>query len=742
MMGTVDDIYAQYDGVADWEEVKLYIADMVEQYGIEFVLLAGGHKGQTHDWYVPDFRSNNWDIATSYVPPYDETYSADHYYADLFRPDAYGFLQFEDWDTNNNGIYAEGPKSLTGTDMQDFYPNVHVGRLPFRYTWEVPIAVDKIIDYENNAQDSWYKKGIMVGGDGFPAERYPGQATPGIYEGEIVGDVFASLLEQKGFTNTKCYLSHNGDVYVEDAKDVYDVVNGGAGWIHMTGHASPFILGSYHPDVFPLIAFYTGFNVRNFNNDGKLAFMINEGCHNAQFDVTTQELITGYFEEDPYFWINFGREEWIHHDASSWFVLHQGGGAIAVIGNTGLGLGGLDYGCTRFVGGWIMLRFAEAYAVDDMMYTGTVWNKGITEYINTFDVWGDDGDRKTAEERALIGDPSILLGGYGSGTLDEEPETEQPVYGLAAADVPTWSKGDTWTYRIDNIDMNVNPDPEIGRAIEFSLGMGDITMEVIDVTSTSYISTITSDDIDVTIGGMFDWHVSGMDDIEIPTVTLENIALNGELIVDKDNLGITDIKIGITVELIENLDNLQSIIGIQLPAFLDIIIPYMSIPAVIEVDIEFDEPFELLEFPLENDNYWYIHENAVTITIDGSVESVWLRILDIVNKFIPIIPAEFAQFLPDVDISEIMEYYGIPTEYELAFPDINIKDTFKTKIFEVWGTENVNVPAGNFNAVHVSVMEENIILHYSDTVKNVVKLTGYLNDYIPLVDDINLELID
>jgi hypothetical protein len=338
MMETVDNIYDSYDGVADWEDIKLFIADAIQDYGIEYVLLAGGHKGQTHDWYVPDFRSNNWDIATSYVPPYDETFSSDLYFADVFRPNAYGFLEFEDWDTNNNGVYAEGPKSLTGTDNIDFYPNVHVGRLPFRYSWEVPIAVNKIIDYENNAQDSWYKKGVMVGGDGFPAERYPGQATPGVYEGEIVGNAFASLLEQKGFTNTRLYCSYEGDVYVEDAKSVYDVLSQGAGWVHMTGHASPFILGSYHPDVFPLIAFYTGFNVRNFNNDGKLAFMINEGCHNAQFDVTTQELISGILEEDPYVWTIFSREEWIHHDASSWFVLNQGGGAIGVIEIPLLGL--------------------------------------------------------------------------------------------------------------------------------------------------------------------------------------------------------------------------------------------------------------------------------------------------------------------------------------------------------------------------------------------------------------------
>jgi len=752
MMETVDNIYAQYDGVADWEEIKLFIADSIENYGVEYVLLAGGHKGQTHDWYVPDFRSHNWDPADPYDPPWDQTYSADLYFADVYKINEYQILEFDDWDSNDNGIYAEGPNSTTGTDNMDFYPNVHVGRLPFRYSWEVPIAVNKIIDYENNAQDSWYKKAVIAGGDGFPTERYPDTATPGIYEGEIVGDVFADFLEQDGFSVTKCYCSQAGDVYVDESRDVYNEISKGCGWVHLTGHASAFLLGSYHPNVLPLIPFYTNFNIRMFDNEGKLPFMINEGCHNAQFDVTTQQLIEGYLNDDPLFWVKFSRDEWIHHDASSWLVLQKEGGAIGVIGNTALGSGGIDEGCTLFVGGWIMLKFAEAYTIDGLEHTGTVWTKGITEYINYypvapsnvqygFDVQGDTTGRKTIEERTLIGDPSIKLGGYGAGALDQTEETEQPVYGVAAAGVPSWSKGDSWTYRIDNIDMNLNPDPEVGRAVEFALSMGDITMEVTDVTSTSYVSSITSDDIDVTIGGMFDFHVTGQEDIEIPTVTLENVVLDGQLIVDKDNLGITDIKLGIVIDVIKNFDNINQIIGLNLPPFITSLFSIMSIPAELTIDLTFDEPVTLLDFPLENGNNWYIEDNQISISIDGTVQSIWLRILNLINKIVPIIPPELAQFLPVVDISEILEYYEIEPSYEIDLPNLNLKESFKTKLFEVLGTESVQVQAGSYNAVHVSILEENLIMYYAEDEKNVVKLTGYLSDYIPIIEDVNLELI-
>ena len=110
-METVNNIYEEYDGVADWEEIKLFIADAIETYGITYVLLAGGHKGQTDEWWIPDFRSHNWNPLDTYDPPYDETFSADLYFADVYYIDAYGFHAFEDWDTTltkkkNDGYFV------------------------------------------------------------------------------------------------------------------------------------------------------------------------------------------------------------------------------------------------------------------------------------------------------------------------------------------------------------------------------------------------------------------------------------------------------------------------------------------------------------------------------------------------------------------------------------------------------------------------------------------------------------
>ena len=737
-MVTVDEIYDQYDGVADWEEIKMYLADHVHDWGVEYVLLAGGHKGQTDEWYVPDFRSHNWNPEDAYDPPYDETYSADLYFADVYYVDQFGNHVMDDWDSNNNGIYGEGPELYPGgegtKDDPDLIPDVCLGRLPFRYTWEVPIAVNKIIDYENNADDSWFKKAVLAGGDGFPPERYGGIADPDAWEGEIVCDEFAELLDNKDFESIKAYCSDEGDIQVKDDADVIDIVNQGCGFTHFTGHASPIVLGSYEPGTGitppPLIPFYTGFSVRQFDNEGKLPFMICEGCHNAQFDVTTQNLIEG--GED----FLFSRDEWMPHDSSSWFVLQKGGGAIGVIGNTALGLGGLNYGCTEFVGGWIMLRFAHAYAIQNKEFTGTVWQQGVTDYITNFEVSTDMGDRKTVEERALIGDPSIRLGGYKNSVSDSDDEQEEENIIPVSLEAPTWQTGDSWTYRVDNIDFNYDEEVE-GREFDIKFSSGDITMEVTEVTADTYTTEIISDDIDVTLGLLFDFYTEESETLEIPTLSFENIGLNGQMILDKETLGIKDIQINIVADIMENIENL----GIELPGFVDILKPYISIPANIDINVNFENDFPLIDFPLNTGNIWTLQENTVTVTIDGSVESVWLRVLNFLNRFIQIVPPEFAQYLPNVDIGDVLNDFGIDTEYTVEIPD-NIPDNYAhAPIFEGRGEKTINVPGGTFQAAEISVLDKNAEIYFSESAKNVVKLSSPVSDYIPIFEDLNLELV-
>jgi len=704
MMETVDYIYDEYEGVADWEEVKLYIADMVETYGISFVLLAGGHKGQTNDWWVPVFESHNWNPLDAYDPPYDETFTTDLYFADVFYLNQYGFHVFDDWDTNNNGIYGEGPDLYPGGgtyDIPDMVPDVHLGRIPLRYSWEVPIVVDKIVDYENNADDSWFKRALMCGGDGFPTERYPGVATPGIYEGEIVCDVIAGLLLNKDVISTKAYCSEEGDLLVTSLHDIVPEMTKGYGFVHMTGHASPFSLGSYYPNVLPLIDFYNWFNLRKYDNDGKLPFMVAEGCHNAQIDVTTQQLIDLILTDYSY---PVSRSEWIPHDASSQLVIQPGGGCIAVIGNTGLGLGGINNWCTKVVGGKMNINFFNAYA--------------------------------TAEIRQLVGDPSVKLGGYGS-LSNEEPEEDnaEPTVESTIVLAPTWQTGDSWTYQLDNVDFAISEVED--RSVDIELSAGDIKVEIVEITSDEYIAEISSDNIDISFEMDFDLMIEEMEPIVIPPMSFQNIYLNGQMFFDKETLGIKKVEITLGLELMENLDSLP----IELPAIVEKL-TFVTIPVEIDLTIDFENPFEFfMQFPLEDDNHWGFEENVFTVSIDGKIDSVWLRILHFINKIIPIIPEQFAQFLPVVDISEVLESFGIPSEFEIDFP-VNLDHYKATNFFQVNGNENVNTKGGTYNCKKISVLDDNANFYYCQDAKNVVRLCGKLSEYIPILEDINLELVE
>jgi hypothetical protein len=613
-------------------------------------------------------------------------------------------------------------------------PDVHLGRIPFRYSWEVPIVINKIIDYEMNTDDSWFKTALLCGGDGFPTERYPGVATPGIYEGEIVCDAIASLLTQKDVVSTKAYCSEEGDVFVQSKDDVTPEMSKGYGFVHMTGHASPFSLGSYYPNVLPIVSFYNWFNLRKYENDGKLPLFIAEGCHNSQIDVTTQQLIDIILGDHRY---PVSRSEWIPHDASSQLLIQPEGGAIAVIGNTALGLGGINNWCTKFVGGWIMIRFFQAYAEQDKEYIGTVWSTGVTDYVNEFDMDNDMGDRKTAEERILLGDPSVKLGGLG-GFASEEPEENnaEPVESTVAS-IPTWQTGDSWTYRLDNVDIAISELEE--RSVDIKLSAGDIKVEIVDSTADEYIADISSTDIDISLEMDFDLMVEDMEPIAIPPVSFKNIDLNGQMFFDKDTLGITKVEVTLGLELMENLEGLP--LPFELPAILQQL-TFITIPAEIDLTIELDTPLELfMQFPLEDGDHWGFEENVFTVSIDGRVESIWLRILSFINKFIPIIPEQFAQFLPVVDISEILDNFGIPSEFEIDFP-INLDHYKSTNFFQVNGNENVNTKGGTFNCKKISILDDNANFYYCENAKNVVKLSAQLSDYIPILEDINLELVE
>jgi len=177
---TTEEIYEEYDeGVDKPEQIKLFIKDAIETYGISYVLLVGGLKNKiwanprddnnqgTKAWHLP-VRYNNYidnpEHPLTIAKIHDPGVITDLYYADIYKEGG----EFEDWDSNDDGIFAAWNLEGYENDTIDLEPDVCVGRLACRDITEVKNVVNKIIDYESTAAGSdWFKKVITISGDGF-----------------------------------------------------------------------------------------------------------------------------------------------------------------------------------------------------------------------------------------------------------------------------------------------------------------------------------------------------------------------------------------------------------------------------------------------------------------------------------------------------------------------------------------------------------------------------------------------
>jgi len=139
------------------------------------------------------------------------------------------------------------------------------------------------------------------------------------------------------------------------------------------------------------------------------------GCHNSQFNVTA----TSFLFDDAL---------WVYGPAPecfSWLLTKKiGGGTIATIGNTGLGYGRVgdsgdldgdgidDPDCVEALGGYLETQFFKAYGIDRINVLGETWGQAIINFLNVYPGMDDKIDCKTVEQWALLGDPSLHIGGY------------------------------------------------------------------------------------------------------------------------------------------------------------------------------------------------------------------------------------------------------------------------------------------------------------------------------------------
>ena len=357
ILATLDEIPSQ--GVDEQEDIKYFIKDAIEDYGITYVLLVGA--GIKDEELLP--------VRYAWIPsmPYEDSFPSDLYYADIYDSEG----NFSTWDNDSDGRYCEYPAD---EDAVDIYPDVYLARLPCNDESEVKDAVNKIKKFMQKNKVT--KKIVQMGGDTFPGD------GENINEGEYANERVLEVLP--GYTSKKLWGSNNKLTKL----NIILGISFGADFVDFSGHGSVVSWATHPPSDdsvwIPKGIQYTGFLyihtwfLFNFN---KLPVVVLNACS------------TSKFAQSP--------------NCLSWeFIKKKIGGAIATIGASGIGYGSQGSSETSRLFGWMELHLHEQFFNTGIL--GDSWGNCITEYANSFPM--DDGDFKTVVEMALFGDPSLDLG--------------------------------------------------------------------------------------------------------------------------------------------------------------------------------------------------------------------------------------------------------------------------------------------------------------------------------------------
>jgi len=396
-----DTIY--WNGRDDAEKIKYYIKNAYEYWGIRYVLLVGGHDGQSYNWNIP---VRYVDMGNSY----EAKILSDLYFADLIDDKG----NFSSWDTNYDQKYMDWYDTKNPIDTYvDFTPEIAVGRLPCRNSVEVKNMVNKIIKYEQTAYNKeWFKKMVAIAGDTYP--EYKNSLWKG-YEGEHYADM--AFENMTGFEQIRLYTSLGN---FNGPKEIIPVINKGCGILYFVGHGNPMVWANHYPNdekITKGMMLRHMFMLYNFH---KTPVTVVSGCHNSQFDITILNIIKEIK--------NHGLQEGIQrilirgegaYECFSWLLTNRAlGGSVSTLGCTALGFTKEDK--VSFDGGINELEvlFFKEYGQNKIDILGDAWKNAITNYNNKYPIdWNDATkddwvDAQIIQTWALFGDPSLKIGGY------------------------------------------------------------------------------------------------------------------------------------------------------------------------------------------------------------------------------------------------------------------------------------------------------------------------------------------
>lgn len=393
----LEDIIETYPGRDTPEKIKHCIKYAVEKWGIKYVLLVGDMK------HIP--------IRNTDAYPWREFHGSgiltDLYYSDLYDEN----YNFATWDTNEDSIFGQviynqshNQIEMEVIDDVDLYADVHIGRLACRNIKEVDIVADKIISYEENTYEkTWFKRIVLAGGDTFPPSS---GAALFVYEGEITNEKVAQQLPD--FEHIKLWASKRN----LNAFTFNRAINKGAGFVSYAGHGFEHGWGTYKPNAlrksmgFTNPLYYTPF-IQFLKNENMLPIIFWDACLTAKLDFNIGDLASYYKEIRTIIKImGVDIDPTNYLPSFAWcFLIEEDGGAIGTIGATRPAYSDVDKNGIHSGAGYLDFQFFKAY--EDGINFGDMYTQAQAGYINNI-----GRDYFTIEEYILLGDPSLITGGY------------------------------------------------------------------------------------------------------------------------------------------------------------------------------------------------------------------------------------------------------------------------------------------------------------------------------------------
>ena len=306
-------------------------------------------------------------------------------------------------------------------------------------------------------------------------------------------------------------------------------------------------------------------------------------------------------------------------------------------------------------------------------------------------------------------------------------------------EAPVWELGCKWCYKINKFIIDFkDPDLSLYADIKFD----DFCLEVTDITEEYYELTFDS----LCNGTFWIYFDLGNGIINIST-KLQNIDFDGTIILNKTTMGIKELH-----------PTISGIFDVEITDQ-----PYIEFPfklhkkelVTIDLDIVFDDAHRpIVKFPFNIFDCWGLP--AGNFTLDGTISSPLLDKIDKLNDIIRPILIFLNKTINGPTIERLLEFSNILDDILPEIPICYVLTKYLGRencVFNIpevpeeppiiccLGKDLITVLAGTFDCYNITIaLMAN--LYYNTTIGAIVKFVGNLQDIIPSITNIEIELID